>query len=75
MDSQTTRDSMNWIKCTDQLPTPGTDCLIFPRPDFGLPVHEGLYDYDKQWKCHDNDVVAYKIEVTHWMPIPDDPKD
>lgn len=68
---------MNWIKCVDQLPPPGTDCYIWPRPDFGLPVHEGFFDYDLQWKCHEYEklygIVAHKIHVTHWMKIPDGP--
>lgn len=73
---------MNWISVYDAMPDPEQDVLVFCERKIGLlklrpivrvsrAVRNGLFKIEQdanygQW-------VFVTLEVTHWMPLPDDP--
>lgn len=62
---------MNWIKVTDRLPDSG-ECVLLYSPKFS--VCEGAWlsevGYFEQWRWN-----SMLTNVTHWMPLPEPPKD
>ena len=64
---------MNWIKCSDRLPAKD-ERIGFVFNGHGI-MHDVYFDRDeKEWArevCRWEEVV----NVTHWMPMPDAPKD
>lgn len=69
---------MDWIKCTDRLPEPGKEVIIYiTMKNFtGYPkVHIGwTSDYVSGWECPDNFCLE-NYEVSHWMELPNPPVD
>jgi hypothetical protein len=68
---------MNWIYIKDKLPNPHVDVFIFPRPEYHNVMYVGEMNSKGEWLCWVADSFGSspeKITVTHWMPIPDDPK-
>ena len=63
--------SSNWIKCTDRMPEQRQDFL----------VSDGAYVGVGRWyESHDECGFIFNmgdsyIEITHWMPLPELPKD
>ena len=57
---------MTWISVKDQLPTIGTLVLTFDGEFIGIEerLHTGR---DDDW--------SQSYSVTHWMPLPDPPKE
>lgn len=68
---------MKWISVKDQLPEPNIDILVFIYiPPKNKMMAVGKYKSDNlieyPWFCYDNDFA--KDDVTHWMPLPEEPK-
>jgi uncharacterized protein DUF551 len=61
-----------WVKCSDRLPEKDTPVLCF---------HDGYIDVMEYWYDEDGKPSFYYPpappcnSVTHWMPIPNAPKD
>lgn len=60
---------MEWISVNDRLPEPGEDVLVCN--------HWGDIDTDMVWINPDGKTEFYfdKTNVTHWMPLPEPPKE
>ena len=58
---------MKWISVKDRLPKQYELVLVFNRNNFYLAIREGIefYEYKEE----------YSISVTHWMPLPEPPKE
>lgn len=76
---------MNWIKVEDRLPEPynrlvaETDTVILHTVDIDDKEHViyslGSYNYNMNaWRYDFGDEIVEEI-VTHWMPLPEPPKD
>lgn len=67
-----------WISVEDKLPESCSEVYIWPRPDFGLDCHSGYYyKHNNEWKAQSMQcfgVEDHKVNVTHWMPLPEPPK-
>ncbi len=68
---------MDWIKVTDRLPETGEECLVAFH---SLPEKLGF------WQCYslstfiENKFHSWELNKvinhpTHWMPLPESPKD
>lgn len=72
---------MSWIKCSERLPPISNDdsfpvryltyrkgriSIMFFFDEFGIFSHEGMLK-----ECAGD----YHEEITHWMPLPEPPKD
>lgn len=84
------RDALNspvipdgWVTCSERMPEDDDFVYIWPRPDFGVELHVGQY-----CECHPKGDGWYAqvyeqnygiewcpITVTHWMPLPNPPKE
>ncbi len=70
---------MNWIKCSERMPPELTEVFCYiPGINGHLPGKDWQdSDYCTgehiagNWKRMDNE----NIHVTHWMPLPESPKD
>ncbi len=75
---------MNWIKAEDRLPNVDTDVLVFvegisynsgPYKEISISFITNWYAFDNktglEWSC----TMSNREIVTHWMPLPDAPKD
>lgn len=66
---QTINEALNkipkWISVKNELPKPGTWCLVF---------HEGEIDSDHFADDYEHRFVYYGDKVTHWMPLPKKPE-
>lgn len=67
-----------WISVEDELPKPFTDVLVYRRSVCGMGGYMsiehmtlGYGDYIL-WM---NDISSWKSKVTHWMPLPEPPKE
>lgn len=65
----------DWISVKDKLPKDYEVVFIFPRPeDLGIR-YAGLIDAKHGWQYYsDGRNKWFDCNVTHWMPIPDDPE-
>ena len=72
-----------WVACSERMPEDDDFVYIWPRPDFGVELHVGQY-----CECHPKGDGWYAqvyeqnygiewcpITVTHWMPLPNPPKE
>lgn len=63
-----------WISVKEQLPKPFISVLVFmPGEEPHPTVHEGFISYEGIWVS--NHYVREHGEVTHWMPMPEPPKE
>lgn len=71
---------MSWIKCSDRLPFDCESVLIYSRGYTVISAYL-VYDLKKEpiyWNVNDWDEsdTTWEIdEVTHWMPLPEPPKE
>ena len=73
----------DWISVDDRLPEPESDeVFIYPRPDLHGTVFTACYCHHKDkglvwWTDFHNgyDYEDFFPEVTHWMPLPEPPKE
>lgn len=64
-----------WIPVSDRLPErtlPPKDVLVYHDLGCGMFVDRAWYSYDKGRWCS---VLGMKLKVTHWMPLPQPPKE
>lgn len=64
-----------WIPVEERLPATDDDVLIVTNNEFGTgyEVGQGYYDIcDEEWFGH---AYVGTIDVTHWMPLPEVPKE
>ena len=60
---------MNWIKISDEFPTPYVEVLCFSK---GIIYHAWHQDFNDWYEVKDE----YGIEgVTHWMPLMELPEE
>ena len=58
-----------WISVKDRLPSPVDSVLIVTRSG---GVGEGFHEKGKWWWITEDEVY---VEVTHWMPLPEPPRE
>lgn len=78
-----------WISVKDKMPENYNDVLIWPRPDFGVEQFVGHFNPCAKGSAygntgmpgwfaaeheHNSGVHLVKVAVTHWMPLPEPPK-
>lgn len=63
---------MEWIKVEDRLPSEDMFCIVFVQMNDYRNVHAGLYSKDNGFL---DDFYNIEVGVTHWMPLPEPPKD
>ena len=64
-----------WISVKDRLPErtlPPHDVLVYHDLNCGMFVDRAWYSYDMGKWCS---VLGMKLKVTHWMPLPESPKE
>lgn len=64
-----------WISVKDKLPErtlPPHDVLVYHDLNCGMFVDRAWYSYDMGKWCS---VLGMKLKVTHWMPLPEPPKE
>lgn len=59
----------NWIKCSERLPEMETDVIV---SKVNGHIRIGFLAYGHQWCVRPG---SWPIEVTHWQPLPEAPKD
>lgn len=65
----------HWIPVTERLPNPKD--LVLVCNEFG-GVHYGYFESNKRWYTANNwlaDAWTVMPNVTHWMPLPEPPKE
>ena len=63
-----------WISVKDRLPKPVVSVLVYMPGERPLPtVHEGFLAIEGVWYANHFD--RDPDEVTHWMPLPEPPKE
>ena len=71
----TIEPKQEWISVKDRLPErtlPPHDVLVYHDLNCGMFVDRAWYSYDMGKWCS---VLGMKLKVTHWMPLPDPPKE
>ena len=68
----------NWISVKDRLPT-GEDIILVFSETHGIPKMGSFNPETDEWTDEEDGDgglkdMHYDIEVSHWMPLPDDPK-
>ena len=65
-----------WISVKDRLPKPDESIMLCA---FGKSVGEGTYQghdgYHNVWKMYAVCGTYWDDEITHWMPLPEPPKE
>jgi hypothetical protein len=67
-----------WIKCSERMPEPATDCLVFIERYRGLSPHDkfhvSFFSVDKQFLFLDQGLAIWeRTHITHWQPLPEPP--
>lgn len=61
-----------WIRCEDMLPSDNGEVLVVAIDNGDTEIRIGFYNNNCWYSYTDDDKLA---KVTHWMPLPDLPKD
>lgn len=72
-----------WIPVSERMPEDDDFVYIWPRPDFGVELHIGQYcernhkggGWYAQVYEQNYGIEWHPITVTHWMPLPNPPKE
>lgn len=62
--------SRNWISVKDRLPEPPAQCLVYSGKEHILRRMETATYTEWGWMT-----PGYFQEITHWMPLPEPPKE
>ena len=63
-----------WISVKEQFPEKGGNYIVCHSGEDGAEVSEA--DYDKRGNCWYDPIEQYiEYHVTHWMPLPEPPKE
>ena len=78
---------MNWIPCSEQLPKPGQEVLIYLDENEGgmfelgysslitVATYTGAGDeWSSDWDADANAPIEDGCVPTHWMPLPEPPQ-
>lgn len=69
------QEERRWISVTERLPErtmPPCDVLVYHDLGCGMFVDRAWYSHDKKrWIS----VLGMKLKVTHWVPLPEPPKE
>lgn len=65
---------MKWISVKERLPEKYGDYLTLPvyrkdRESYTSQFHV----HNQTWTKEDENAYDYKVEITHWMPLPEPP--
>jgi hypothetical protein len=60
-----------WIMVSERLPEIGISVILC----FGKIVGEGCLRSDRFWCFYLGDMLLKHYQVTHWMPLPEPPKE
>lgn len=63
-----------WISVKDRLPEPDTKVLVYGRNEYGVYCITCHYSAHRKWLYH-NRTTAEGKTITHWMPLPEPPKE
>ena len=63
------REQMDWISVRDRLPEDQVEVLVATRSK------NGVRNIDKGYLAIDHFIHRGRAEVTHWMPLPELPKE
>ena len=63
------REQMEWIRVRDRLPEDQVEVLVATRSK------NGVRNIDKGYLAIDHFIHRGRAEVTHWMPLPEPPKE
>lgn len=67
------QEELRWIPVTERLPEPWKDVLVYSRYDFcETAVYIGV---PGKWRVTWNHGMLDVDSVTHWMPLPEPPKE
>lgn len=74
---------MEWIKCSEFMPAPEEAVLILRNGEVHIgilqwenPNHEDTFSAFLYWDDFHNDGQDWQHdEITHWLPIPDNPEE
>ena len=61
-----------WIRCEDMVPSDNNDVLVVVVDNGDSEIRIGFFNSDCWYSYTDDDKLA---KVTHWMPLPELPKD
>ena len=62
-----------WISCKDKMPDDGVNVLIYAG---NRMISLAWYDKDMRYfNICDSDYKYNSLDVTHWQPLPEPPKD
>lgn len=75
--------NQGWIPVSERMPEDDDFVYIWPRPDFGVELHVGQYcecspkgdGWYAQVYEQNYGIEWHPITVTHWMPLPNPPKE
>ena len=66
--------TIDWISVEERLPEPFVSVLVYMPEERPLPtVHEGFLAREGVWYANHFD--REPMEITHWMPLPEPPKE
>ena len=80
---------MKWIGVSESMPKHYEEVMIWPRPDFGYESFTGHFNPKADGEAYGHSGIAgwfssdydrdgaslIRVNVTHWMPLPEPPKD
>jgi len=71
--SQFISNNNGWISVEQEIPKHKQEVLCYDRRGW-YDVHTALVDYDRGTIKFQDPLGAINDEVTHWMPLPEQPK-
>jgi hypothetical protein len=63
---------MEWISVKDRLPEKMVMVLIYDK--YGFSIDRMVNKTPTGWPVFDGDEFQHNLDVTHWMPLPEPPK-
>ena len=68
----TSDENKRWIPVTDRLPDDYSDVLAYKKDEYESRIFPAHYDHGIWYDC----ILHANIStVTHWMPVPEPPKE
>lgn len=61
-----------WIKCSEKMPGFDIEVLTTDGKDIRIAVYQDMSDVDTENRWHSS---LFEVKVTHWMPLPKQPKE
>jgi hypothetical protein len=70
--NQRAESAPRWIPVEERLPEDGAACVVWALGDYRIADYSII---PGKWSIMDWDCTHEEIAVTHWMPLPDAPKE